>query len=274
MSTLARTRPAEDKAAAARVRLELRGVSVSARGKCLLEDIYLSLQDGDFIALLGPNGAGKTTLLRAALGHVPCSGEVTLDGQVIRDLSGRRRAARVAWLPQHTHAIEPITALAWVEAARYRFAEPAGIAERAALQAMRRTRSDQLAPRLVTELSGGEQQRVALAALVAQEAPLLCLDEPANHLDPAQQVELYRLLGELWRAGHGILCITHDVNMLRHVGGEAKDIRVVGLAEGRIRFEHPLTAPQLPQALGDLFQLEFQALERDGQRFFLPGTLR
>lgn len=239
--------------------LELENVSVTARGKTLLDDVSLRLSEGEFVALIGPNGAGKTTLLRAILGLSLVSGKARLNGKPVSDFSGRERAGVVAWLPQQALVNEPITALELVASARYRFVETFASSINAAREALDHTGAIQFADRAVTSLSGGEHQRVAIAALVAQDAPLLLLDEPANHLDPAQQIELYRLFGRLWREGKGVLCITHDVNLLRHVGRDG--VRVVGMRAGRVEFESGYVSSQLASHVGGLFGINMRAVD-------------
>ena len=110
---------------------------------------------------------------------------------------------------------------------------------------------------------------MALAGLLAQSAPLLLVDEPANHLDPAQQIDVYRLLGELWREGKSIVLVTHDINLLRHLG-DAEKVRVAGLAQGKLSFEAALTSAELPAQLGQLFGVQMRELLLDGQRVLLP----
>jgi hypothetical protein len=100
-------------------------------------------------------------------------------------------------------------------------------------------------------------------------APLLLVDEPANHLDPAQQIDVYRLLGELWQQGSSVVCVTHDVNLLRHLGNPGQ-VRVAGVAQGKLRFECPLTAPELPQKLGELFGMVMHTFTLGGHRLLLP----
>ncbi|HLL82072.1 MAG TPA: ABC transporter ATP-binding protein [Longimicrobium sp.] len=251
--------------------LELHDVVVRVRGRALLEDVSLRLSPGDFVAVVGPNGAGKTTLMRVALGLIrPASGHARVAGREVTSLSPRERAAHLAWLPQRIGVAEPVTALELVAAARYRFSEPRERSEAAARAALERVAALPFAPRRFTELSGGEQQRVAVAALLAQQAPLLLLDEPANFLDPAQQLDLYALVGTLWRAGLGVLCVTHDVNVLAHVAGAdgAGRIRVVGVAQGRVAFEVPYDAPELGERLGELFGVRMRDVVVDGRRVF------
>ncbi len=250
--------------------LELTNLSLKIRERTLLDTVTLGVERGDFVALVGPNGAGKTTLLKIALALVaPSSGQVRLRGKDTRELSARERSAIVAWLPQHVRADEPISALDAAAAARFRFDETHAASLTAARSALARVHAEAYANRRVTELSGGERQRVAFACLLAQEANLLLFDEPANHLDPAQQLEIYRLLGQLWQSGHTIVCINHDVNLLNHLGDAAR-VRIVGMNRGRIELESNFAAPDLPERLGALFSVPLRALHDAGQRFIVP----
>jgi iron complex transport system ATP-binding protein len=252
--------------------LALRQVSLVVGKRALLQDVDFRAASGDFVAVVGPNGAGKSSLLRAALGLLaPSTGSVSIDGSPANSLSGRERAARVAWLPQQLAPSEPLTALEIVMAARYRFDESRIAARRAAQAALGRLGVAELAERRIDRVSGGERQRVALAALLAQEARLLLVDEPANHLDPGHQAETYRLLGELWREGYGVVAVTHDVNLLAHAG-RASELRVVGLAAGAIRFETHYADPALASQLGALFGIEMGTFETAGRRFIVPLT--
>ncbi len=246
------------------MRLDLEGGSVVAQGRRLLGHTDLHLASGEVCALVGPNGAGKSTLLRAALGlQALSSGSVRLDGRPLRELSLRERAAALGWLPQHPVIREGVTAHQLVAAARYRFDESHGARQRAALAALHAVGVGELARRRVPTLSGGEAQRVALAALDAQQAELLLLDEPANHLDPAVQGQVYKQL-ETWRAGgRGLLVVTHDINLLRAFHGS---VTVLGLAKGETRFRLPLEAPELPEAMSRLFEVHFEAVRVQGHR--------
>lgn len=267
--------------AAGAAALELDGVSVMAGGRALLSQVSLRVQPGELVALLGKNGAGKSTLLKAALGLQPISaGQVRAGGQSVARLRGRQRAAQLAWLPQHFAVQEAFTAEELTAAARFRFDEGRGASLAAARRVLERAGVGELAQRVVSSLSGGERQRVALAVLLAQEAPLLLMDEPANHLDPAQQLAMYRLIGELWREGHGILCVTHDPNLLGHVltspddAAEQARVRVVGMEAGAVLFERALSAEDLPAQLSRLFGLRIARVQHEGATFFasLPAV--
>jgi iron complex transport system ATP-binding protein len=238
------------------VKLELDEVSVAKGRRSVLRGVRLTLAQGEFVALVGPSGAGKSTLLRAALGlERVSSGRVLIEGRALHDYAPRERAARMGWLPQHARVSEALSVLELVAAARYRFAEARSRALGAARAALVRVNAAEHADRDFETLSGGERQRVRLAALLAQEAPLLLLDEPGSHLDPAQQFELYELFASLVAGGHGVLCVSHDVAVLS-VLSRAATARVVGLADGVVRFEEALDSPALPEALGSLFTVQ------------------
>jgi len=243
-------------------------VTVRAGKRVLLDGVSLALEPGELLALLGPNGAGKTTLLRAALGLSPvASGSITVSGISAVTLSSRERAHELAWLPQEPLQAEPIPALDAVTAARYRFAESPAQSRRAANAALERVGMAARSADLLSELSGGERQRVAIAGLLAQEARVLLLDEPANHLDPAQQADTYALIGSLAQAGTAVLCVTHDVNLLAHIGGTP---RVVGLKAGKTMVDARYGEPDLATELALLFDVPMRSVEAAGRRFILP----
>ncbi|MFO7180213.1 MAG: ABC transporter ATP-binding protein [Pseudomonadota bacterium] len=250
--------------------LTVSALRVRARGRAILSDLSFELGAGELLALVGPNGAGKTTLLRTVLGLVrPESGSVHVAGRPLEALSARERAAELAWLPQARVIADPVPALEVVAAARYRFRESRRASETKARAALERLGIGHFAERPITELSGGERQRVLLAALMAQEARIVLLDEPGSHLDPAQQLDVYRLIGALWRSGLGVVVVTHDINLLGELGA-ADRVRVLGLARGRAAFQTTLADPELPERLGALFGVEFVAVSAGPRRVLVP----
>lgn len=240
--------------------LSIERVRVERSGAVLLGGVELSLERGAFLALVGPNGAGKTTLLKAVAGLVPlAAGRIVIEGQELARASARERAARLAWLPQHLETSDDLDVLEYVVAGRFRFDETFRHAEIEARRALSRVGLEHGVGRALSSLSGGERQRVALSALLAQRAPYALLDEPANHLDPAQQIATYQLLGNLWREGLTILCVTHDVNLLRHLG-DGERVRVAGLRGGELAFTTRWTDPELPRRLSELFGVKMESV--------------
>ncbi len=254
--------------------VELVGVSHTRGGRRLLNEVTLSIKPGELVALIGRNGAGKTTLLRMLLGLVePEAGTVRVGGRRTGALSGAQRAATFGWLPQTWKVEEPITLLDFVGCARYRFQESRAVTLQAAREALDEVGLEAFGERVMTTLSGGETQRATLASLVAQEAGFWLLDEPANHLDPAQQFAVYEFIGKQWRAGRGMVCVTHDIGLLSSIvaGGGGRELKVVGMESGGIAFEHRYGDPRLPEAIAELFKVKVEVLEDGGVPRFVTS---
>jgi iron complex transport system ATP-binding protein len=244
-------------------------VSVVHRGRAVLERICLTLTSEQPTIIVGPNGAGKSTLLGCILGLItPKSGTVTIDGQQIRRLSPRARAAAIAWLPQRARFDEPLSVGQYVATARYRFGESPVQSRKAVLRCLGHVGAEGLIERNVMTLSGGERQRIEFAALIAQEARVLLLDEPGNHLDPAQQAQSHQCLERLLDDGAAMVMVTHDLNLLLHLR-TPRPLRVLGLSEGKIAFDVPLVSPELGDKLSELYGVPMQAIQADGYRFFV-----
>lgn len=230
-----------------------------------LRALSLHVQTGDCLVLLGPNGAGKSTLLRACAGLLPPShGKLSLNGHELSRLSARERARHLAWLPQRPPFLPAQRSEELVAQARYRFAESPAQSLLHARAYLKEWGLSAFRARLTTELSGGELQRVLLATLLAQETPLLLLDEPANHLDPKQQIFIYQKLGELWQAGRGLLLVTHDLRLCRLLAPAAQ-VRILGLSASRVLFETTLADPTLPALLHNLYGVPFLGGEQLGE---------
>ena len=179
--------------------LTAQGLGVSLSGRIVLKDISLSLTSGHLVALVGPNGAGKTTLLRALAGLLPSDGAIQVGGDALSSLSLRDRARRFAYLPQGHLVHWPLPVRDIVALGRYPHGatDPARLspADAEAVQrAMQATDVVEFGDRRVTELSGGERGRVALARVLAVEAPVILADEPTASLDPRYQLDVMKCL--------------------------------------------------------------------------------
>lgn len=185
----------------------------------VLRDLHFTFQPGEFIGVIGPNGAGKTTLLRLLTGmRSASSGQVRIGTEDVLMLPARARARTLAVVPQNESVVFPYTVEAMVLLGRFPHTAFLGYESeedhRIAREVMRLVGIDHLEGRSVTDLSGGEQHSVLIARALAQQAPVLLLDEPNAHLDIHHQVALFELLAHLHRdEGRSVLIITHDLNL-------------------------------------------------------------
>lgn len=199
-------------ATATRTILTATGIGVSIRSRWLLRDVSLAASPGEVIALVGPNGAGKSTLLRVLSGDlVPTTGSVLLDDRPIASFRAHDLALRRAVLPQQTVLQFSFTAHEVVEMGR---GPRRGAADLTVVAtSLARTESSHLAERIYPSLSGGEQARVSLSRVLAQEAPVLLLDEPTASLDLRHQQLVMDIARDLATQGALVIAVLHDLNL-------------------------------------------------------------
>lgn len=199
--------------------LKVQNLFVSYNDRLALQGVSFELPRGHMLGVIGPNGAGKTTLIRAISGVVPpVNGTLEVDGQNLAVLSSQQRARKMAVVPQARNLPPAFTAWEIVLLGRTPYLNWLGtLSERdetICRQAMERTSTLELAERHIGELSGGEQQRILLARALAQQAPLLLLDEPTTHLDLHYQYSLMDQVQTLVRQdGMTVLVALHDLNL-------------------------------------------------------------
>ncbi|MCL7418972.1 MAG: ATP-binding cassette domain-containing protein [Halalkalicoccus sp.] len=202
--------------------IDIRDVDVRLGGMAVLDSISAHIGEGRFVGLVGPNGAGKSTLLRT-VGAVlkPDAGTVLLDGESVRDLSSRAASRRVATVPQDTSLsfdfdVREVVAMGRTPyRSRFRSnADEAG--EEAVERALSRTETEEFADRPIGAVSGGERQRVVLARALAQDTPILLLDEPTASLDINHQIRTLELVADLVDEGKTVIAAIHDLNLAAH----------------------------------------------------------
>lgn len=198
--------------------LEARDISVSLGHRKILENCSLSAKQGEFIGIIGPNGAGKSTFLKAVRGMIPrSSGEILIDGKNENAMHDKEIARKIAFMQQEFRTSFSYTAKEIVMSARYPYLKwwqkEDLDDEKIAEKWMTYTGVIHLADKPVQTLSGGERQRVILAKVLAQETPVLFLDEPTASLDLQYQEEIFRLCRDLANEGKTIIMICHDLMM-------------------------------------------------------------
>lgn len=198
-------------------RLRADAVTLRYDERTIAQDLSISVPDGSFTVIVGPNACGKSTMLRALSRLLkPANGQVILDGCNIQSMAAKDVARRLGLLPQSAIAPDGITVADLVARGRYPhqsfLRQWSRADEDAVSKAMAATNVTELSNRLVDELSGGQRQRVWVAMVLAQETPILLLDEPTTFLDIAHQIELLDLLSDLNDEGRTIVAVLHDLN--------------------------------------------------------------
>jgi len=199
--------------------LKIKSLTVSYNGHEILKDISMTIAAGEIFALVGPNGAGKSTLIKAISGVLnPKSGSIHVDNQNIARMDSTQRARHLAVVPQARKLPGAYTVYDTVLLGRTPYLGwlgQAGEKDHALVRlALDRTQTSLLTERRISQLSGGEQQRVLLARALAQDTPIMLMDEPTTHLDLEHQTNLLNLVCKLaTEEDLTVLMVLHDLNL-------------------------------------------------------------
>ncbi len=198
-------------------RLRAEGLTLAYEQRVVAEGLGVEIPDGSFTVIVGPNACGKSTLLRSLARLLkPKAGTVFLDDAPIASLHGKEVARRLGLLPQSPITPDGITVADLVARGRYPYQgllrQWSRADERAVAEAMDAVGVSDLAGRVVDELSGGQRQRVWLALVLAQQTPIMLLDEPTTFLDIAHQIEVLDLCSRLHEEGRTLVAVLHDLN--------------------------------------------------------------
>jgi iron complex transport system ATP-binding protein len=250
--------------------LSAQDLNVKLSGRLVLNDISFSLSSGHLVALVGPNGAGKTTLLRALAGLVPSDGAVHVGGDAVSSLTLRERARRFAYLPQGHIVYWPLPARDIVALGRYPHGatDPARLTAKdtdAVRRAMQATDVMEFAERRVTELSGGERSRVALARVLAVEAPVILADEPTASLDPRHQIDVMKSLRTAADQGTLVMVVTHDLGLAARFADT-----VLVLSDGRLVSQGAPAEALSEQVVADVFRISAYRAEYQREAVIVP----
>ena len=252
--------------------IEIRNLSFGyTPASVVLKDICFAVPSGTFLAIVGPNGAGKSTLLNLMSGALrPRSGTITIDAERIENYSSQELAAKVAVVRQESAPMFGFSVVETVLMARTPYFGPAGFESQAdrdiVNDALEVTDTAAFASRPLTSLSSGERQRVFIARALAQNSPILLLDEPTSFLDLKHQVGIYDLLkAAQLDKGKTIVAVTHDLNLACQYCDE-----VLLLGTDNFYRHGPANTVLSAEQIKDAFGVQVFAGTIGQERFFMP----
>ncbi|WP_432460204.1 ABC transporter ATP-binding protein [Agarivorans sp. QJM3NY_25] len=237
--------------------LQLEDLYLAYEQNRVLNGLNLSIPREKFSVIIGPNGCGKSTLLKSLCRLLkPKSGKVLLNGQSIQHLATRQVAKQLSLLPQSAISPEGIKVAELVARGRYphqgAFRQWTQADENAVKNALQMTETTELSQQMVDSLSGGQRQRVWIAMLLAQQAPILLLDEPTTYLDIAHQLELLELFKRLNVDGkHTIVAVLHDLNQACRYADN-----LIVMKAGKLVAEGPPSELITSQLIQEVFELD------------------
>lgn len=246
------------------VKLVLDNVSAKHGAVRVLSAVSCTFAPGEFTIILGANGAGKSSLIKAALGLLPISeGSVTLDEREISSLSPPKRACLVSYLPQNRSLAWPLLVEDMAALGRFAYGASLGRLSASDRAVVDRALSDcqlqKLRRRPATALSGGEQARMHFARVLASEAPLLLVDEPAAALDPQHRFRIMEILQNYAHAGNGAVAVLHDLTLAARYAD-----RLIWMKGGQIIDDGPPSITMNAENIGSCFDVDAQVRTDSG----------
>ncbi len=256
--------------------IQVSHLSCDLGGRRVLSDISFSLEKGQLLSVLGPNGVGKSTLFRCLLGLVAhCQGTILLDGTAIEQLSPRQQAQKIAYVPQRQSVAFHYTiqemVLMGTAAQHSLYTSPGPAQLEHATQALNQVGISHLATRMYHQISGGEQQLTLIARALAQQAPILILDEPVSNLDYGNQMRILRLMQNLTQQGYAVIQSTHHPDQAYQFSH-----KILALKDGSVlaygRPQEVITSQQMEQ----LYNISVQvlSLQEDHIRICIPNPMQ
>jgi len=248
--------------------IEAMALSAGYQERPVLHDLDFKARAGEVVALIGPNGSGKSTLIRCLSGILePTQGAVRINGEDLSNMSAKQIAREIAVVPQSEDSVFEFTVYDVVAMARYPWGDSDA---RHVKWAMDNAGCEDLADRTITELSGGEKQRVLFARALAQGGTILLLDEPTAHMDIGYQIATLSLARELARQGHTVVVALHDLNLASGFADRAFLLHSGRLAaEGTV--ESVLSSDEIERVYGATFERMIE--ERTGRTVLIPEVV-
>ncbi len=251
--------------------LRIADVSAELGGTTILHDVSLEISPGELVALVGPNGAGKTTLLSVMSGDItPTSGEASLDGVPLEKWKVAALARERAVLPQEQRLAFGFRVVDVVRMGRAPWARlpEEDLDDVIVADAMQRTDVLTMAERTFPTLSGGEKARTSFARVLAQQTPVVLLDEPTAALDIRHQEQVLAEARRLAADGHAVVAVLHDLTV-----AAAHADRICMLAGGRLRADGPPREVMKPEILGDVYGHPVDVIDHGGRLVVIPHLI-
>lgn len=241
-------------------RLHLENVTIGYGSDPVVFDVSLEIKPANLTVLIGPNGCGKSTLLKAMARILPLeTGQITLDRKPLHKIPTREVARRLAMLPQGPIAPEGLTVRELVAQGRFphqTLLKQWSVADsQAVASAMAATNIEEFADRAISSLSGGQRQRCWIAMVLAQETPIILLDEPTTFLDLKVQVDVMKLLRQIASQGRSLIVVLHELNI-----ASAFADQLIMMREGRIIARGTPHEIMIPERLAEVFDLDAQII--------------
>ena len=252
--------------------IEVKNLSFSYGDRPVLQDISFSVGEGELLSILGPNGVGKSTLFRCILGLLSgYTGEVLVDGINARSFSAREAAKHIAYIPQSSHPMFHYSVFDIVLMGRTSglgsFRSPGKADREKCLRALEKIGISHLAGRCFHRLSGGEQQLVLIARALAQDAPILMLDEPTANLDYGNQLRVLEQVRKLAAEGYTVIQTTHNPEQSYLFSD-----RILAIQNGRVLTQGKPAQVLTAENMEELYQVEVEVvrLYEDRARICVP----
>lgn len=227
-----------------------------------LNELSYSINEGEWLGIIGPNGSGKSTFLNILCGlFQPSKGNVSLDGELLTNMSNKQIANKIAVLSQqnsftYSYEVNETVKLGRLAHSSTFFPTWTERDEKAVSNAMFMTSTDKMKDHLISEISGGERQRVFLAQCFAQDTPYIFLDEPSNHLDLMHTIKILDLLKELQvKERKTVVTVFHDLNL-----ASLYCDRLLALKGGNLFFEGTTESILQEDLLENLYETSFQIM--------------
>ncbi len=204
--------------------LEVKNVYCGYNGEDVVKDISFKVNRGENLCIVGPNGCGKSTLLKAISNLISFRGEIILDGKDTKSLKRKELATKISLMTQSSNVLFPYSIYETVSLGRYAhlngvFSRLSKKDEEIINKSLEKVGILDIKDKLISELSGGQLQRVFLARAFAQEPDVILLDEPTNHLDLRYQIEILDYL-RIWAKENNkiVVAVLHDLNLVQNFG--------------------------------------------------------